>query len=72
MSASQVEQIRAHLVSGRDITPLEALHRFGCLRLAARVADLRAQGIPVETVAELANGKRFARYRLASPQGVLL
>jgi hypothetical protein len=72
MSASQTEQIRAHLVSGRDITPLEALQRFGCLRLAARVADLRAQGIPVETVADQANGKRFARYRLASPQGVLL
>jgi hypothetical protein len=72
MSASQTEQIRAHLVSGRDITPLEALQRFGCLRLAARIADLRAQGIPVETVADQETGKRFARYRLASPQGVLL
>jgi hypothetical protein len=72
MSASQTEQIRAHLVSGRDITPLEALQRFGCLRLAARIADLRAQGIPVETVPDQETGKRFARYRLASPQGVLL
>jgi hypothetical protein len=68
MSASQTEQIRKALLSGAEITPLEALQRFGCLRLA----DLRASGLPVETIADQANGKRFARYRLASPQGVLL
>jgi hypothetical protein len=72
MSASQTEQIRKALLSGAEITPLEALQRFGCLRLAARVADLRAEGLQVETVADQANGKRFARYRLASPQRVLL
>jgi hypothetical protein len=61
---TQTEQIRAHLVSGRDITPLEALDRYGCFRLAARVADLRATGLDVQTVTEEQNGKRYARYRL--------
>jgi hypothetical protein len=61
---TQTEQIRAHLVSGRDITPLEALDQYGCFRLAARVADLRAEGLDVQTVTEERNGKRYARYRL--------
>ena len=61
---TQTEQIRAHLVSGRDITPLEALDQYGCFRLAARVADLRATGLDVQTVTEEHNGKRYARYRL--------
>jgi hypothetical protein len=61
---TQTEQIRAHLVSGRDITPLEALDRYGCFRLAARVSDLRAEGLDVQTVTEEHNGKRYARYRL--------
>jgi len=61
---TQTEQIRAHLVSGRDITPLEALDRYGCFRLAARVSDLRATGLDVQTITEEYNGKRYARYRL--------
>jgi hypothetical protein len=61
---TQTEQIRAHLLSGRDITPLEALDRYGCFRLAARVSDLRATGLDVQTVTEEHNGKRYARYRL--------
>lgn len=48
------------------LTPLEALERFGCFRLAARVRDLRERGhaIAVERH-ELANGKKVARYRLS-------
>lgn len=62
---SQNEQILAALRRG-PLTPLEALERFGCFRLAARCHDLRLQGhaISVER-AELPNGKRVARYRLA-------
>jgi hypothetical protein len=36
-----------HLKSGKTLTPLEALQMFGCLRLAARVHDLRNEGWPV-------------------------
>jgi hypothetical protein len=61
---TQTEQIRAHLLSGRDITPLEALDQYGCFRLAARVSDIREEGHDIETIIEERNGKRYARYRL--------
>lgn len=67
MSASQVDQIREALLRGEELTPIEALRRFGCLRLAARVSDLRRDGLQIESETVEANGKRFARYRLAEP-----
>lgn len=41
---SQNRKILAHLKKGRTLTPLDALSRFGCLRLGARVYDLRTAG----------------------------
>ena len=41
---SQTDAILRHLKAGRVLTPLDALHRFGTLRLAARCHDLRAAG----------------------------
>ena len=38
---SQSQQILAWMQAGNDITPLEAWQRFGCLRLGARVYDLK-------------------------------
>ena len=61
---SQNEAIRKHLEKGKAITPLEALERYGCFRLAARVADLRREGLDIECSTETTNGKRYARYRL--------
>jgi hypothetical protein len=61
---TQNDVIRAALLAGRSLTPLDALRDFGCFRLAARVADLRREGLPIECVSETANGKRFARYYL--------
>jgi hypothetical protein len=40
-------QILSHLKSGKTLTPLEALQMFRCLRLAARVHDLRNEGWPI-------------------------
>ena len=46
-----------------SITPLEALTAFGCLRLSARIADLRADGHNITT--EIHKGKKnYAIYRL--------
>ncbi|MBM4206326.1 MAG: hypothetical protein FJ194_19655 [Gammaproteobacteria bacterium] len=59
---SQLNQIRSHLDRGRTLTPLEALTLFGCMRLAARAAELREQGYPVETTMVKRNGKRVAMY----------
>lgn len=60
----QTDAIRAHLLSGRDITPLQALDSYGCFRLAARIDELRKTGMNIETITETRNGKKFARYRI--------
>jgi hypothetical protein len=58
---TQNEQILAALKRG-PLTPLEALERFGCFRLAARVGELRQQGHSIVTTTAEAGGKSFARY----------
>ena len=65
---TQTDAIRSALLAGAALTPLDALQRYGCLRLAARVADLKAEGLDIRTETVYANGKRFARYRLAEPR----
>ena len=61
---SQNLQIRKHLESGKTITPLEALSMYGCLRLGARIYDLRQEGLPVKTEIKRNGRKRFAEYSL--------
>lgn len=68
---TQTEMIRAHLQSGRDLTPIDALNHYGCFRLAARIKELRNQGLPIETLTEQRDGKTWAKYRLVG-QIVLL
>lgn len=65
---TQVDAIRAHLESGKSITPLDALRDYGCFRLAARVDDLRRQGLCITTEYETRNGKKYASYRLIAPR----
>ena len=40
-TASQHARVREHLLSGQSLTPLEALHLYGCMRLAAIELRLR-------------------------------
>lgn len=65
---SQCSAILEHLKKGLSITPLEALNRFVCFRLSARIHDLRhKQGydnIVTERVLT-SSGKYVAQYRLA-------
>ena len=64
---SQTNQILAHLKNKNGITAFEALDRFGCFRLAARIKDLREAGNNIETtMIETDQGKRVARYFLIS------
>ena len=52
-------------IGKRPIDPLIALQRFGCMRLAARINDLRRAGHEIITLRkELSNGKSVASYRL--------
>ena len=60
---SQNKQILKYLQDGNSITPIEALSKFDCLRLAARISDLRDKGFNIQTIEEIGtNGKRYARY----------
>lgn len=66
-STAQSAQILAYLREGNSLTPLEALNRFGCFRLGARIWDLKREGHDIHTeMVEVGGGKRVARYRLAS------
>lgn len=65
---TQNAAILTFLQAGNTLTSLEALDRFGCNRLAARVADLREAGHPITAqMVTLANGKRVAQYRYGGP-----
>jgi hypothetical protein len=63
---SQTKRILSDLLRGWSITPLQALSRYGCLRLGGRIHDLRKLGYDIATKIITTNGgKRIASYRLA-------
>jgi hypothetical protein len=60
---SQTTQIANYLNAGRKLTPIDALNKFGCFRLAARIADLRNDGMNIKTtIVKLKNNKQIAQY----------
>lgn len=60
---SQNQMIKEALLLGQKITALEALERFGCLRLSGRIFDLRDEGLNIITdKKKLPNGKVVAEY----------
>lgn len=61
---SQTALIKGWLLNGYSLTTLEALTMFRCFRLAARVADLRDEGMPILTEMVDINGKRVAKYSI--------
>lgn len=63
---SQRAQVKDWLVSGREITPIEALQMFGAFRLGAIIHSLkRDEHLNISTtMVYLNNGKRFAKYKL--------
>jgi hypothetical protein len=62
---TQSDRIANHLYAGNSITPLGALRRFGCFRLAARINELRGYGLDITTNTYKRNGKRYASYKVA-------
>ena len=64
-TTSQSSQILAALKAGQHITPIDALNRFGCLRLGARVYDLKQAGHQIHTArVETPSGSLVASYSL--------
>ena len=61
---TQNQQILEYLKSGKKISPLIALKKFGCFRLSARIFNLRQEGNPIVTENVTRRGKTFAEYSL--------
>lgn len=62
---SQKLRILRALKRGQKITPLDALKRFGCLRLSGRILELREDGHKIlTTMIEVGEDKKVARYSM--------
>lgn len=61
-STSQNKKILKHMQEGYGITSLEALKFFGCLRLGARIADLKKAGHIILSNYVKVGEKRVKRY----------
>lgn len=65
MKTSVTDKVLAQLKNGRPMTALDSLQEFGCMRLAARIYDLRSMGYDILTErVEVPSGKVVARYSL--------
>ena len=51
-------------MQGNSLSPIDALQKFGCFRLASRCFDLRKQGFKVDSKTETKNGKSYAVYSI--------
>jgi len=61
---TQKQQILSYLEKGKAITPIQALSKFGCFRLSARISDLRNDGLNIATKYVTIKGKTFASYSI--------
>lgn len=64
-TSRQTARIIRYLESGKTITPLQALNLFGCLRLSARIYDIRDMGYKIKSEPfKTAEGKTVSKYSL--------
>lgn len=66
---TQSERILRHLQDYGSITPVEALSDYGCMRLGARIYDLKSRGYDIRTERETGLNRygektAYARYRM--------
>ena len=61
MKLSQLKLIENWLLSGRTLTPMQALKKFGCFRLGARIHELRSK----YNITDLKSDGGYAKYFLA-------
>jgi hypothetical protein len=60
---TQTLKIQRWLAQGHTLTPIEALKRFGTLRLGARAWDLKRAGWPIKSrMVNVGEGRRVAEY----------
>lgn len=61
---TQVETVRAHLMTGATITTWDAYCLYQITCLAQRIHNLRTSGLTIQSEIVTHNGKRFAVYWL--------
>jgi len=61
---SQEKQILKDLEKGKRITALDAFKKYKCLRLAARILEIKNAGYNVDKNMVKKNGKTFGSYYL--------
>lgn len=61
---TQSQLILRDLKRGKKITPLHAYLAYGCLRLGARIFELRKKHQIHTTMIPVGEGRRVASYRL--------
>ena len=66
---TQCDKILRHLKDVGSITPVDALKEYGCMRLGARIWDLKRMGHHIDMELETGENRygektRYARYTL--------
>jgi len=64
VTKTQQDKVRAHLLRGKSITPIQALKLYGCFRLSSIIFRLRREGLNIVTGIVYKGGKQWARYVL--------
>ena len=59
---SQCKRLES-MMKRKWVTPMDAL-KIGCMRLAARVHDLRASGVQIESEMVYKGDTKYKRYRV--------
>lgn len=72
--ATQCEKILRHMQVAGSITAFDAMKEYGCMRLAARIRDLKGKGHRITKVTETRNNRfgdavSYARYSLEENNG---
>lgn len=62
---TQKQAILEHLQSGKTLTAMSALKLYRCMRLAARIKDLRDEGHTITSTSKpVHNGPTITEYKL--------
>lgn len=64
MKETQTKAIIRHMMTIGPITSLIAVREYGCLRLAARIDDIKKMGLIVYSRRTTSNGKNYSEYAL--------
>lgn len=60
--AKQTDKVLKYIVVHGSITSAEAFQAIGCMRLSARIWDLKHMGFNITKKRERKNGKAYDRY----------